>query len=167
VKGAEGIHSQLGMSILGPEWAPDRSKNSCEEKHRTKCSLLPSTELWLRGKPLSIVMLIFTTNTTIHHLFNWLTLWSWVLLQETLTPSDYHGTSDFYAARRFITGIIGACHWSLSWARWNLSCFFNMCFHVIIQSLGACGSVVGWDTMLQAERSRVDSRWGHWIFHLT
>jgi hypothetical protein len=29
---------------------------------------------------------------------------------------------------------------------------------------GACGSAVGWDTMLQV--GRFDSRWGRWIFNL-
>jgi hypothetical protein len=49
-------------------------------------------------------------------------------------------------------------HFSIYWAS-----FFNKCFPascqllnaIIIQSFGACGSVVGWGTMLQAGRSHV------------
>jgi hypothetical protein len=33
-----------------------------------------------------------------------------------------------------------------------------------IESQGARGSVVGWGAILQAGRSRVQVRWGHWIF---
>jgi hypothetical protein len=41
--------------------------------------------------------------------------------------------------------------------------FIRLCIYVYMYE-GTRGSVVGWGTMLQAERSRFDSRWGYWIF---
>jgi hypothetical protein len=53
-----------------------------------------------------------------HAISEWLTAWSWVLL-ETLTVAQLAQNSYFFhGARRFITVFTRTRHWSLSWARW-------------------------------------------------
>jgi hypothetical protein len=54
-------------------------------------------------------------NTNNHS--NWLTPWSWALLEKPPVAQLLKNFPTFYGTRRFITVFTRALHWSLSWVR--------------------------------------------------
>jgi hypothetical protein len=46
------------------------------------------------------------------------TQWTWVLSEKLLVVQILKNFPTFYGTRRFITVLIRASHWSVSWARW-------------------------------------------------